>query len=111
MTDDATTRIAADMVEGYEDVARGLARMTKHLSRDAGDALSKAAADFLRAAAELAEQTKKQSESLARKAGEEVREHPIAAAAIAATAAGLVGYALTHRAKRSQAPRHPRSST
>ena len=50
-------------------------------------------------AADLAEKIKKQSEALAKKAGEEVREHPIAAAAVAAAAVGLLGYAITHTRK------------
>jgi ElaB/YqjD/DUF883 family membrane-anchored ribosome-binding protein len=102
MTDNVTARIANDVSEGYDDVARGLARMTKHLNHDAGDAVSKAAATLQQAAADFAEQTRKQCEALAKRAGEEVGEHPIAAAVIAAAAVGLVGYALTHRSRRDQ---------
>jgi hypothetical protein len=39
---------------------------------------------------------KQRSEALAKKAGEEIREHPIATAAVAAAAVGLLGYAITH---------------
>lgn len=96
MTDAITKRMATDLAEGYDDVVRGLSRMTKHLGADAGDAVTKSAANFVRAASDLAEQIKKQSEVLAKKAGEEIREHPVATAAIAAAAVGLLGYAVTH---------------
>jgi ElaB/YqjD/DUF883 family membrane-anchored ribosome-binding protein len=99
MTDPATKRVATDLSEGYDDVVRGMSRMTKHLGADAGDAVSEAARAFVHAAADLAEKIKKQSESLAKKTGEEVREHPIAAAAVAAAAVGLLGYAITHTRK------------
>jgi ElaB/YqjD/DUF883 family membrane-anchored ribosome-binding protein len=91
-----TDRMADDLAKGYEDVTRGLARMTKHLGADAGDAVGRSATAFVHAAADLAEKMKKQAETLARKAGEEVREHPIATAAVAAAAVGLLGYAITH---------------
>lgn len=91
-----TKRIAADLAEGYDDVVRGLGRMTRHLGADAGDAVTESAAAFVRAASDLADKIKKQSESLAKKAGEEIREHPVATAAVAAAAVGLLGYAVTH---------------
>jgi ElaB/YqjD/DUF883 family membrane-anchored ribosome-binding protein len=97
--------MATDLAEGYDDVVRGLSRMTKHLGADAGDAVTQSAAAFVRAASDLAEQIRKQSAELARKAGEEIREHPVATAAIAAAAVGLLGYAVTHtRRKDREAP-------
>ncbi len=96
MTDVITKRMATDFAEGYDDVVRGLGRMSRHLGADAGDAVTKSAAVFVRAASDLAEQIKTQSEMLAKKAGEEVREHPVATAAIAGAAVGLLGYAVTH---------------
>ncbi|HEX5008523.1 MAG TPA: hypothetical protein VFV70_15520 [Hyphomonadaceae bacterium] len=89
-------RMAEDISEGYQDVTRGLARMSRHLGADAGDVVSQSAAAFVHAASDLAEKMKKQAEALAKKAGEEVREHPIATAAVAAAAVGLLGYAITH---------------
>jgi ElaB/YqjD/DUF883 family membrane-anchored ribosome-binding protein len=99
MTDAAMNRVVTDLAEGYDDVVRGISRMRKHLGADAGDAMSEAAGAFVHAAADLAEKIKKQSESLAKKAGEEVREHPIATAAVAAAAVGLLGHAITHGRK------------
>lgn len=96
---DHSQNMLSDLSEGYEDVARGLARMTKHLGADAGDAISDAAKAYVQAAANLADKIKKQSEILAKEAGQQVREHPIAAAAIAAAAVGLLGYAVTHTRK------------
>jgi hypothetical protein len=104
MTQTATDRMTNDLAEGYQDVTRGLARMTKHLGADAGDAVAQSAATFVHAAADLAEKMKKQSEMLAKKAGEEIREHPVATAAIAAAAVGLLSYAITHT-------RHPKRDT
>jgi len=98
MTDTAK-QMMNELSEGYDDVVRGMARMTKHLGADADDAVSDASRAFVRAAADLSEKIKKQSEALAKKAGEEVREHPVATAAIAAAAVGLLGYAITHTRK------------
>jgi ElaB/YqjD/DUF883 family membrane-anchored ribosome-binding protein len=99
MADPAMNRVATDLAEGYDDVTRGINRMTRHLGADAGDAVAEAARAFVHASADLAEKIRKQSETLAKKAGEEVREHPIAAAAVAAAAVGLLGYAITHTRK------------
>lgn len=96
MSSVVTKRMVADLAEGYDDVVRGLGRMTKHLGADAGDAVTESTAAFVRAASDLADKIKKQSEILAKKAGEEIREHPVATAAVAAAAVGLLGYAVTH---------------
>jgi ElaB/YqjD/DUF883 family membrane-anchored ribosome-binding protein len=97
MTDTAK-RVARDLSEAYDDVVRGMSKMTAHLGADAEDAVADAAKTFVRAAADLSEKIKAQSEILAKKTGEEVREHPVAAAAVAAAAVGLLGYALTRKA-------------
>jgi len=96
MTHDMSKRMATDLAEGYDDVARGIARMTKHLGADASDAVSRSAAAFVHAASELAEQIKNESIELAKKAGHEIKEHPVATAALAAAAVGLLSYAVTH---------------
>jgi ElaB/YqjD/DUF883 family membrane-anchored ribosome-binding protein len=88
-------RVLNDLSEGYDDVVKALARMTKHLGADAEPAVADAARAFVHAAADLAEKLKTQSESLAKKAGEEIQEHPVATAALAAAAVGLLGYAIT----------------
>lgn len=88
-----------DLSKGYDEVVRGIGRMTQHLGADASDAVSKSAAAFVHAASDLAENIRKQSAALAKKAGEEVREHPVATAALAAAAVGLLGYAVTHTRK------------
>jgi len=95
----ASKRALADISEGYDDVVVALAKMTKHLRADADDAVSQAAHAFVRSASELAEKIKAQSGELAKKAGEEIREHPIATAAVAAAAVGLLGYAITQTRK------------
>ncbi|MBL8548751.1 MAG: hypothetical protein JNJ73_02110 [Hyphomonadaceae bacterium] len=90
-------RVLNDISEGYDDVVRALAKMTKHVGADAEPAVAEAAQAFVRTAADLAEKIKKQSETLAKKAGEEIQEHPIATAALAAAAVGLLGYAITRK--------------
>jgi ElaB/YqjD/DUF883 family membrane-anchored ribosome-binding protein len=99
----ATTpnRMTEDLAEGYDDVVRGIARMTRHLGADASSAVSASATAFVHAASDLAEKIKAQSEVLARKAGEEIREHPVATAALAAAAVGLLGFAVTHTRRAS----------
>jgi ElaB/YqjD/DUF883 family membrane-anchored ribosome-binding protein len=98
---DTPTRLATDLAEGYEEVTRGLARMSKHIGVDASDGVSQAAHKFVHAASDLAEQIRRQSEHLARKAGEEVRDHPAATAALVAAAVGLLGFAATASRHRS----------
>jgi ElaB/YqjD/DUF883 family membrane-anchored ribosome-binding protein len=98
MTNDAK-HVVREISEAYDDVVRGMGRMTAHLGADAEDALADAAKKFVHAAAELSDKIKTQSETLAKKAGEEVREHPVAAAAMAAAAVGLLGYAVTRKPK------------
>lgn len=85
--------------KGYDEVVRGMGRMTQHLGADAGDAVSRSAAAFVHAASELAHNIQKQSAILAKKAGKEAKEHPVATAALAAAAVGLLGYAVTHTRK------------
>ena len=98
MTDVAKQAID-EITENYETVVHSLGKMTKHLGADANDAVTDSAKAFVNAASDLADKIKKQSDSLAKKAGEEVREHPAAAAALAAAAVGLLGYAITHTRK------------
>ncbi len=93
---DARTK---DISKGYDEVVRGIGRMTQHLGADAGDAVSKSAAAFVHAASDLAHNIQKQSAALAKKAGKEISEHPVATAALAAAAVGLLGYAVTHTRK------------
>jgi ElaB/YqjD/DUF883 family membrane-anchored ribosome-binding protein len=100
---DAAKHVMTELSEAYEDVVRGMSRMSKHLGADADEAVSEAAKKFVHAAADLSEKIKKQSESLAKRTGEEIeeiKEHPVATAAVAAAAVGLLGYAITRK------PRH-----
>lgn len=96
---DAAKRLMTDLSDDYDDVVQALGRMTRHLGAQADDVVSESAKAFVHTASDLAEKIKKRSEALAKKAGEEVREHPIATAAFAAAAVGLLGYAITHAGK------------
>lgn len=105
MADKGEDTKTKDMSKGYDEVVRGIGRMTQHLGADADDAVSKSAAAFVHAASDLAHNIKKQSAALAKKAGKEVSEHPVATAALAAAAVGLLGYAVTHTRKAQRQPK------
>lgn len=89
---DAFNRLSNDLAEGYDDVTRGIARMTRHLQADAGSAVSESADVLVRAASDLARTIRRESGRIADRTHEEIREHPIATAAMAAALAGLLGY-------------------
>lgn len=97
---DAMQNIGQDIAEGYEDVARGIARMTKHFRADASSAVAASADALVAAATDFAGRVKGESAAVSRKVREEVREHPIATAAVAAALAGLLGYAAAHAFRR-----------
>lgn len=96
---DSGKRLMTDLSDDYDDVVQALGRMTRHLGAQADDLVSESAKTFVHSASDLADKIKKRSEALAKKAGEEVKEHPIATAAFAAAAVGLLGYAITHAGK------------
>lgn len=93
-------KLIADLSDDYDVVVKALGRMTKNIGEHGDDAVAESAKAFVHSAAALAEKIKTQSTNLAKVAGEEVREHPIATAALAAAAVGLLGYAATHAGKR-----------
>ncbi len=93
-------QLMTELSDDYDVVVKALGRMTKNLGEHGDDAVAESAKAFVHSAAALAEKIKKQSTHLAKAAGEEVREHPIAAAALAAAAVGLLGYAVTQAGKR-----------
>ena len=99
----ATKQLMTELSVDYDDVVHVLGRMTKHLGAHADDAVAESATAFVHSASDLAEKIKQRSEALAKKAGEEVREHPIATAALAAAAVGLLGFAITHTGKPTRA--------
>ncbi len=88
-------KLIAELSDDYGVVVHALGRMTKNLGDHGDDAIAESARGFVHAASKLADNLKEQAVSLAKEAGEEVREHPISAAALAAAAVGLLGYALT----------------
>lgn len=94
-----TKHLVDDLSDDYDIVVKALGRMTRNVGDHGDDALTETAHEFVRSASALAEKIKKQSTALAKKAGEEVREHPIASAALAAAAVGLLGYAASQVAK------------
>jgi ElaB/YqjD/DUF883 family membrane-anchored ribosome-binding protein len=95
-----TKQLMTQLSDDYEVVVKALGRMTHNIGEHGDEAVVESAQAFVHSASTLAEQIKKQSTALAKRAGEEVREHPIATAALAAAAVGLLGYAVTHAGKR-----------
>jgi len=93
-------QLMTELSDDYDVVVKALGRMTKNIGEHGDDAVAESAQAFVHSASALADKIKKQSIKLANSAGQEVREHPIAAAAIAAAAVGLLGYAVTHTGKR-----------
>jgi ElaB/YqjD/DUF883 family membrane-anchored ribosome-binding protein len=96
----AAKQLMTDLSDDYEVVVKALGRMTKNIGDHGDDAIAESAQAFVHSASKLAENIKSKSTALAKAAGEEVREHPIATAALAAAAVGLLGYAITHTGKR-----------
>ena len=93
-------QLMTELSDDYDVVVKALGRMTKNIGEHGDDAVAESAQNFVHSASTLAEKIKTQSTRLAKSAGEEVREHPIATAALAAAAVGLLGYAVTHTSKR-----------
>ncbi|MBY0568821.1 MAG: hypothetical protein K2P70_16005 [Hyphomonadaceae bacterium] len=96
----AARQLVTELSDDYDVVVKALGRMTKNIGDHGDDAVVESAKGFVHSASALAETIKKQSAELAKSTGKEVREHPIAAAALAAAAVGLLGYAVTHSGKR-----------
>lgn len=90
-------QLMTELSDDYDVVVKALGRMTKNIGEHGDDAVVESAQTFIHSASALADQIKKRSTNLAKAAGEEVREHPIAAATLAAAAVGLLGYAVAHK--------------
>lgn len=88
-----------ELTNDYEVVVQALGRMTKNIGEKGDDAIAESARGFVHSASRFAESLKQQAVHLAKDAGEEVREHPISAAALAAAAVGLLGYAMSREQK------------
>lgn len=93
-------KLMNELSADYDTVVAALGRMTKNVGDHGDEAITETAQDFVKSAAAFADQLKQRSTKLAQLAGTEVREHPIATAALAAAAVGLLGYAAGQAAKR-----------
>lgn len=92
-------KLITELSDDYEIVVHALGRMTKNIGDKGDDAIAESARGFVHSASKLADSLKQQAVHLAKDAGEDVREHPISAAALAAAAVGLLGYAVSHGRK------------
>jgi ElaB/YqjD/DUF883 family membrane-anchored ribosome-binding protein len=92
-------RLTEDAGDVIDDVVHNLKEMAAQFGEDTSDKLSQTAVSLAHAAVELAEEAKVRSKEVAKKAGQEVREHPVATAAIAAAAVALIGLAVARRKK------------
>ena len=85
------------------DVAHDLREAADRLSNDAEAAVAQAAAALRHAAEALTAEAPKAARSLAKQAAEEIKDHPLASAAAALTAAsaliGLLSAARPHRSR------------
>ena len=92
--------IVHDVDDALEDILHELKKAGGRLGDDAEDALSHAAARLTEAAHALATEARARSKTLTEGTAREVKEHPLAAAAIAATAVALIGLAIARRPDR-----------
>lgn len=94
----------AEIEDGIEDVAKALREAADGLSKDAETAVAQAAEAVRKAADALSAKAKPQAKELATKAVQEVKDHPIASAAAALTAAAaLISILAAARGKGKQA--------
>ena len=79
-----------DVDETLEDVARALRSAAESLADESEEAIAKAAAAVRKAADVLAEKAGKPARAMADRAVQEVKDHPIASAGAALTAAAVL---------------------
>lgn len=96
-----TKKSAGDMDDALEDVLQELKKAGGRLGDEAEDSLSRAAARLSDAAHGLAVEARSRSKVLAKGAVDEAKAHPLAAAAIAAAAAALIGLAIARRSQKA----------
>ena len=99
---DAAKRLMADLSDDYDDVVQALGKMTRHLGAQADDIAAKSAKTLSIPPPILPIRSRSGRKALAKKASEEIKEHPIATAAFAAAAVGLLGYAITQANKNTR---------
>lgn len=97
---EAAKKLIADLSADYDIAVAALGRMTKNVGDHGDEAVTETAQQFVHSASAFANSLKQRSTKLAVAVGTEVREHPIATAALAAAAVGLLGYAAGHATKR-----------
>jgi hypothetical protein len=101
MPNSLTRELKHDVEDTLADVAAALRKAADDLSEDAEKAIAQAAVALRHAAQALAEKTPPKAKALAAQAAKEVKEHPIASAAAALTAAATLITVLGHARKRS----------
>ena len=90
MANSLTRDLKHEIEDTFEDVAKALHKAADGLADDAETAVAQAADALRRAAAMLTDKTPPDVKDLARKAVAEVKQHPIASAAAALTAAAAL---------------------
>jgi len=94
MENSLAAKISNEVAEVYEDIVDNLKSTSRRVSKDTGDTLASTAVSLAHTAENLAETARLQSKTMAKLARREVREHPMAATALAAAAVALVGVAI-----------------
>ena len=98
---DAAKKLMTDLSTDYDIVVAALGRMTKNVGDHGDEAVTETAQEFVQSAAAFADKLKQRYGRFTQAAGTEAREHPIATAALAAAAVGLLGYAAGQVTKRN----------
>jgi ElaB/YqjD/DUF883 family membrane-anchored ribosome-binding protein len=99
MTKSPAKAVVHEVDDAVDEVLHQLKIAGERIGREGEDALSQAAARLSQAAHALAVEARDQSRRLSKDAVRQVKDHPMASAAIAASAAALIGLALARRAK------------
>ncbi|MFN3515176.1 MAG: hypothetical protein ACK41C_19190 [Phenylobacterium sp.] len=97
MSKSLVKNLTENLEEALEEVTHELKKAGAAISDETRDNFARAAADLNEAAQTFVTEARKRSEAVARGAVAEVKEHPMATAAIAAAAAALIGLAIAKR--------------
>ena len=94
-------KISKDVEDGLEEVAHVLQKAADHLSDDAEEAVAQAARAVREASSALTTKIPPMAKDLANKAVRELKEHPLAAASAALTAAATLIGLLAHARRKA----------
>jgi ElaB/YqjD/DUF883 family membrane-anchored ribosome-binding protein len=97
MHQSVVTKTTHNLDNEIEDILREFKKGGERLGHNVDDALSQAIARLRCATHGLAAAARNESRALAKGAAKEIRNHPLATAAVAASAVALIGLAIARR--------------